>query len=154
MKQTITAYGHENVVGNHPTTIEITKDCELSITGDCIIGIGASGACADILPEIRDLIQSSKKVHVILSIGAIQDVVTGWGDPGLTLTHERDIVIRKSNFKCSRTLMINADKAACDLNPELLKRMENPHTKLNFTIEVAEEAASGKKKISDGTRHL
>ena len=48
------------------------------------------------------------------------DEIKGYGHPELTLDHPTDIVTRKSSFKCSRTLMINADKAACDLNNELI----------------------------------
>jgi len=33
-------------------------------------------------------------------------------------------------------LMINADKAAADLKPELIERLKKPTSKLNFTIEV------------------
>ncbi|HIP58595.1 MAG TPA: DUF371 domain-containing protein, partial [Archaeoglobus profundus] len=38
MKEVITAWGHPNITAKHRTTLEITKDEELSIRGDCIIG--------------------------------------------------------------------------------------------------------------------
>ena len=53
------------------------------------------------------------------------DEIRGFGHPELTLDHPTDIVSRKSDFKCSRTLMINADKAACDLNRELINDLRN-----------------------------
>ena len=36
-----------------------------------------------------------------------------------------DIVIRKSDFICCRTLMIHADKAACDLDRDLINDLAN-----------------------------
>jgi len=139
MKQNITACGHPNVLSTHTTTIEITKHSELTTTGDCIIGVNASHACVELNPEIKTAIKSGKKIKVTLKIGDMEDVVTGYGAPELTLTHANDIVIRKSTFSCSRTLMINADKAACDLKPELIERLKKPTTKLNFTIEVLDQ---------------
>ncbi|MFH1450817.1 MAG: DUF371 domain-containing protein [archaeon] len=141
MKQVITAHGHENVLGEHSTTIEITKHADLSVMGDCIIGVKASHGCADLNPELKDLIQSGKKVKVTLKAGGVQDAVTGIGSKFLTLSHPDDIVIRKSDFTCSRTLMIKADKAACDLKEELIKKLEDPKTKLEFIIETLENKA-------------
>jgi hypothetical protein len=136
MKQNITAQGHENILATHPTTIEITKESELTLSGDCIIAVGASSACADLNIDIRNGIHEGKRIKVSLKAGEVEDVVYGVGNSELTLKHTQDIVIRKSDFKCSRTLMINADKAACDLKPELIERLKKPTTKLNFTIEV------------------
>ncbi|MBC7111709.1 MAG: DUF371 domain-containing protein, partial [Methanothermobacter sp.] len=44
-----------------------------------------------------------------------------YGHPELTLDHPTDIVCRKSDYICSRTLMIRADKAACDLDENLVR---------------------------------
>jgi hypothetical protein len=138
MKQNITAHGHANVLATHSTTIEITKETELTPAGDCIIAVGASSVCSDLNIEIRKAITEGKRIKVTLKAGEVEDVVTGFGSPELTLKHEEAIVIRKSDFKCSRTLMINADKAACDLKRELIEKLKKPTTKLNFTIEVLE----------------
>lgn len=139
MKQNITAQGHSNVLSTHQTTIEITKHTDLTESGDCIIGVRANAACADLNQELKTAIQACNKIKITLTIGDISDTVTGYGSPDLTLTHENDIVLRTSDFKCSRTLMINADKAAADLKPELIEKLKNPATKLNFTIEVLDE---------------
>jgi len=139
MKQNITAHGHEKVRGTHPTTIEITKDTELSEAGNCIIGVSASHACVDLDPEIKEAIKAGKKIRVVLKVGEVEDVVTGYGSPELSLSHTSDIVIRKSDFKCSRTLMINADKAACDLKRDLIEKLKKPSSKLNFTIDVLDQ---------------
>ena len=44
----IYAWGHENIMCTHRTTIEITRDKNMSKRGDCIIGVNASKACIDL----------------------------------------------------------------------------------------------------------
>ncbi len=53
-----------------------------------------------------------------------KNVITGYGHPALTLDHPTDMVCRKSDYTCSRTLMIHADQAAVDLNPDLVKDLQ------------------------------
>ncbi|WP_405298104.1 DUF371 domain-containing protein, partial [Methanobrevibacter sp.] len=44
--------------------------------------------------------------------------------------------IRKSDFTCSRTLMINADKAAKDLDGNLIEDLKNEKV-MEVTIKLA-----------------
>ena len=53
------------------------------------------------------------------------DEIVGFGHENLTLTHPTDIVCRKSDYTCSRTLMINANKAARDLDLNLIEDLKN-----------------------------
>ena len=41
MSYSFTAYGHKNILATHKTTIEFTKDKELSLKGNCIVGVRA-----------------------------------------------------------------------------------------------------------------
>jgi len=50
MKIEIPFSGHKNILSLHKKTIEITKESQLTINGDCIIGTNSSLACID-LPE-------------------------------------------------------------------------------------------------------
>ena len=50
MKIEIPFNGHKNILSLHKKTIEITKDSQLTVNGDCIIGVGSNLACID-LPE-------------------------------------------------------------------------------------------------------
>ena len=52
----------------------------------------------------------------------------GFGHENLTLTHPTDIVCRTSDYVCPRTLMINADKAARDLDSDLIEDLKNALT--------------------------
>ncbi|MBO7719457.1 MAG: DUF371 domain-containing protein, partial [Methanosphaera sp.] len=59
----------------------------------------------------------------------------GFGSSELTLCNPSVMVCRKSTFTCSRTLMIKADKAAIDLDEDLIKDLSNGET-LRVTISV------------------
>jgi len=50
MKIEVPFSGHKNILSLHKKTIEITKDNELTVNGDCIVGTNSSLACID-LPE-------------------------------------------------------------------------------------------------------
>ncbi|AEH07111.1 DUF371 domain-containing protein [Methanothermococcus okinawensis] len=126
MELTITIHGkgHPNIKSTHKTTLEITKDDYLTPKGDCIIGIKADKSMADFSEEIREKIRSSDKIIVELIIGNLKETIMGKGHKDLILNHPTDIVIRKSNFICPRTLMINSDKSAKDLNREIVERLK------------------------------
>jgi len=53
-------YGHKNIRSLHQKTIEITTEQDLTLNGDCIIGVGASCGCNDIPEKMKKLLQSSK----------------------------------------------------------------------------------------------
>ena len=122
----IIAKGHKNVTSRHKSTFEITKDLELTLSGDCIVGVDMDRTMLDFPDEFKEMIaDSSTKITVDLKTENGHDEITGFGHEDLTLTHPTDIVIRKSDFTCSRTLMINADKAARDLDEKLIDDLKN-----------------------------
>ena len=65
------------------------------------------------------------KITVILDTENGHDEIVGFGHDDLTLTHPTDIVCRTSGYVCPRTLMINADKAARDLDSDLIEDLKN-----------------------------
>ena len=63
-------------------------------------------------------------------------ILEGKGHSDLTLTHDEDIVLRKSNFTCPRTISVKCDKAS-DLVPrEMVSKLQNSKTKGLFVITV------------------
>jgi len=64
--------------------------------------------------------------------------VKAFGSSRLILSHPTDIVVRKSDFICHRTLAVKADKAACDLSRALVEKLKNPEqvVKITLTVEV------------------
>ena len=53
-------YGHKNIRSLHQKTIEITTESNLTLNGDCIIGVNANCGCNDIPEKMKKLLQSSK----------------------------------------------------------------------------------------------
>ena len=122
----IMAKGHENVLSLHKSTFEITKDKDLSLSGDCIIGLDIDKSMEDFPEEFKEkLANDDTKVIVELKTPNASDTIEGFGHHDLTLSHPTDIVCRKSTFVCSRTLMIKSNKAAIDLNRDLIKDLAN-----------------------------
>lgn len=118
--------GHKNVTSLHKSTFEITRDCEIGPAADCIIGVDMDRTMLDFPAEFKERIADSKtRITVELKTENGFDTITGWGHEDLTLTHPTDIVIRKSDFICPRTLMIRADKAARDLDRDLICDLKN-----------------------------
>lgn len=118
--------GHRNVTSHHKSTFEITRDAEIGPTADCIIGVDMDKTMLNFPQNFKDRIaDSNTKIIVELETENGHDVITGFGHENLTLTHPTDIVIRKSDFTCPRTLMINADKAARDLDENLIEDLKN-----------------------------
>ena len=122
----IRAKGHENVLSLHKSTFEITKDKELTLSGDCIIGLDIDKSMDDFPKEFKEkLANDDTKVVVELNTSNAYDKIEGFGHHDLSLSHPTDIVCRKSDFICSRTLMIHADKAAKDLDGDLIEDLKN-----------------------------
>ena len=136
MEHVFFAKGHPNVTSTHKTTFEVTKDKEIGKTADCIIGVAADDSIKDIPQNIRKAISSNEAViKIYLETENAADIITGKGDQRLTLNHPTDIVCRKSDFICDRTLMIKADKAAKDLNPDLIKDLrEGKQLKVKISV--------------------
>lgn len=131
--------GHKNIRSNHQKTIEITKESHLTSQGDCIVGVNATSSCADLPQELKQKLKNpNSKVIFSINVGDEEFVIIGKGHPDLILTHEDDIVIRKSDFICPRTLAIKCDKAS-DLVPRsMISLLQNSSTKGFFTIKVEE----------------
>lgn len=134
----ITAKGHENIKGTHKTTFEITKEREISIRADCVIGVNADKGLLDMNNKIKNEIRKSKKLKFEIKLPDydLSETVTAEGNVNLSLNHPTDMVVRKSTFICSRTLAIKSDKAAFDINREMIYLLSDPKTELIFIIFV------------------
>jgi hypothetical protein len=135
VKEVIFARGHENILATHKTTLEITKEANLSKTGNCVIAVSADKALDDLSLEFKEnLRKEDSKVTILIEAGEIAEIVNASGDSSLILTHPSDIVVRKSSYICNRTLAIQADKAACDLSGKLVKKLRNPDQRMKITL--------------------
>jgi hypothetical protein len=115
------AWGHRNIQATHSTTLEITKESELTSRGNCIVAVKAEKGALDLKDKLKQLIKNeNSKVTLELEAGGLIFKVQGSGCSKLTLTHPTDLVVRKSSFICPRTLMVMADKAAADIPRNLI----------------------------------
>ena len=106
------AYGHENIIGKHKTTIEFTKDDFVTKKGDCILGIKLS--------EVPKAF--SGKVKIKLKVGDSEDEIVAIANKNFK--HSNEFVVRKSDFLDSRTFATNADKAAVDIKREIVEKLK------------------------------
>lgn len=137
IREVIFAHGHKNVQATHPTTLEITKEETLTKRGDCIVAVSADKALTDLSVKFKDYLRKENaKISLLIEAGEVIDVVNAFGSPKLILAHPTDIVVRKSNYICSRTLAIQADKAAVDLSRKLVEKLRNPEQKVKITLTV------------------
>ena len=79
---------------------------------------------ADFSEEFREKLRNAKKIVVEIEVKGLKEVIVGEGHRDLILNHPTDIVIRKSSYICPRTLMINANKSAKDINREIVKKLK------------------------------
>ena len=134
-RENIRALGHENIQAVHPSTLMFTREENLSKTGDCVVGIASDKAVANLHQKFKDTLRKpNAKLTIIIEAGGLTEQINALGSPKLILTHPTDMVIRKSDYICNRTLAIRADKSANDLPRELVKKLKNPKQKVNITL--------------------
>jgi len=130
-------YGHENIRSLHQKTIEITTESELTLQGNCIIGVRASCGCNDIPEKMKNLLCASKSdVLFTITVKDLSFKVKGKSHKDLILTNPHDIVIRKSSFICPRTLATHCDKASDSIPRNIIKLLQNQDSKGIFAIDV------------------
>jgi hypothetical protein len=128
-------YGHPNIRSLHAKTIEITKDEHLTPRGDCIIGVKANKACADLDESFKHRLKSNLSVIKIeVMVGDESFIISGRGDERLSMLNSNDIVIRKTNFVCPRTMSVLCDKASSDVPRKLVRILQDQQTKGIFRI--------------------
>ena len=65
MKYSFTCYGHENITCKHKTTLEFTKDKDLSLKGDCIVGVKADFSLKGVKEFIK-ILNNNKKITITM----------------------------------------------------------------------------------------
>ncbi|MEM2142419.1 MAG: DUF371 domain-containing protein [Candidatus Thorarchaeota archaeon] len=129
------AFGHPNILSNHKRTMEITKEDDLTRRGNCIVAVKSTLSLADLDNEIREIARNSQTViKLTMRVGGLIEEVVGRGDPALTYSNPVSMVVRKSSFTCGRTLMINADKSASELDREFVEQLRSRDTVVRCTL--------------------
>ena len=122
----LSATGHDNVSGTHASTFEVTTETFLTPAGDCILGIEADRAPADFGDEFVAAAQDADaRITATLSAGDHVVEIEGRGDPDLTFENAVSMVGRTSDYVDDRTVMVEADAAAADLDRDLVAALSN-----------------------------
>ena len=131
------ARGHENVLSTHKTTFEVTKESTLTKQGDCIVAVKSTKGAIDLPPEFKEAARKEgARIMVTVEADEIKETITAEGSPKLQFTHQTDLVVRKSDYVCGRTLAIRANKAAIDFSRDLAKKLKNPNQTIKVTLAV------------------
>lgn len=135
-----TCRGHENITALHKTTLEFTKDKELTSRGDCIVGVAADFS----FEELRVLVKSSKKMMIRMRVNDFKEnqvaelIEEIEGEVNPAFCDNNEIVIRLGTFPSKRTLLINANKAAKHLNTNFVRCLKNSNCVIRVTLEKIE----------------
>ncbi|MEM3519128.1 MAG: DUF371 domain-containing protein [Candidatus Hadarchaeales archaeon] len=136
MKWKIEARGHPRITATHPTTFMFTKEKEIFGRGNCIVGVEASASAAELPKKLKQLLQQGRKINIILSTGSFSEKVVAEGATTLTFTNTLDVVVRKSDYVCGRTVAIKANKAAADFSRDFVEYLRNPSVRVRMEIEA------------------
>ncbi len=128
MEYSFTSWGHESITAKHKRTIEFTKESELSLDADCILGVNSNFSIYD----LKELIKEGNKLKMTINVDYISDEIIFEANPNFN--DEKEIVIRIGDFSSERTLGIKADKACSDLKKELIDRLNNPDQRIDVLI--------------------
>ena len=129
------AFGHPRILSTHGATIEITRGENLTVRGNCVVGVRASHGLRDFPDEIKGLLSlDSGRGRLEIRVHDEVVIVEGRGAAGLSFQDPEEIVVRKSGFISERTLMVYSDKAALDVPRSIVKRLMDPEQKILFEI--------------------
>ncbi|MGC8660906.1 MAG: DUF371 domain-containing protein [Nitrososphaeria archaeon] len=130
-------FGHKNVRALHKTTLEITKEENLTPKGDCIIGVGASAAVSDFPAWLKSDIKDGKKLRFTIIVNKSEFSFEGYGSRFLSLSDPLELVIRKSEYISTRTAAIKSTVSAVDIPRELIKKLKEDNVAGKMEIRTA-----------------
>ncbi len=131
------ARGHKNIQSTHKTTFEITKEQSLTKRGNCVVAVESTMGASDISREFREAARKrGAEITIKIEAGKLRETVKAKGSPQLLFTHPTDLVIRKSDYVCGRTVAIRADKAAKDFSRAIVEKIRDSNQKIRITLVV------------------
>jgi len=121
---TVRFKGHPNVRATNRMTLEVTREDFLTLRGDCILGICADSACNDLTDDAKAFIRrDNARLRFVIDVEGESYDFEACGLSSLTLTHPLSMVIRRSEYSCSRTLAVRSTAAACDVPRPMVAKL-------------------------------
>ena|SRR3989338_3280148 len=162
MGYSFNCYGHENITCKHKTTLEFTKDSELSLKGDCIVGVKADFSIKEVKRFIESL-GNNKKITITIETLDYNNKEYDNRDSKKIKNNENNnkiinnnITIEKNKIKNNKNETKNEDKKFiekinCEINPDFNSDKEMVIRKGDFISErtfaiKADKAAFGLDK--------
>jgi hypothetical protein len=137
---TFYARGDPRITALHDTTLEVTRGSVRSNYGDCVVATSSEVGLADLPAEVKNAARvEGAEITLIIEACGLVERIRGTGHPSLTFANEEEMVVRKSRYVCGRTLMINSDKAAIDLDRALVECLKRRDSRIKITLIVGEE---------------
>jgi len=121
------AFGHKNILAKHKTTIEFTHEKDLTLRGDCILGVKANYSLIEIKKQ-----GFHGRMCIMLNVGELTDTIEATYNP--SFNNPEEMVIRTSEYTDQRTFATNATKAGKDIDRNIIKKLQDPATKITITI--------------------
>lgn len=126
LSETIRARGHEHVSAEHTSTLELTSDDWLTPAGDCILAIEADRTPAGFAEEFKQACaHADATIRIELEAEGYTETIVGRGDPDFTFEGDRSAVARTSDYVDDRTIAVGANKAAADLDRNLVAALSD-----------------------------
>lgn len=125
------AYGHPNIKATHRTTLEITREGDLTPQGDCIIGVNSDFD----IKRIKEFMTHSFDFIMHIVVGDESVSLDAHYNP--KFSDEVELVVRRGTHDSDRTMGIVSSIAAIDLPREMVERMKDPKQEMVILIEKA-----------------
>ncbi len=163
MKYSFACYGHENITARHKTTLEFTKEKDLGLEGDCIVGVRADFSLLQLKKFIKTLKGNNKvtikiiaiknsnikkliknnnnnnenKINKTMENNDIVEKINAEINPNFN--SDKEMVIRKTDFISERTFAVRANKAAFELNMDLIEFLKGKKGKIGVIVEMQKQ---------------
>ena len=135
--QTFTVKGHKNLLATHRSTIEFTTEDFLTKNGDCIVGINSTLSMPQLPQNFKNALKDDNaKLEITIETATSKESFTAKGSKDLTFEDPHAMIIRKSDFICPRTLCINSQKAAIDLDRKLIEELGSDNDEAKVTLKI------------------
>jgi uncharacterized protein len=130
------AYGHANVRALHKTTLEFTKDTDLTAEGDCIVGVKADFDPLKLREFIKSCGENRMRMTILITVGKKKYEETIEARPNTLFNDAHELVIRKTDFRSGRTLAMHANKSSFEFDREMVQSLQNPAQKVEIVLET------------------
>ena len=124
----VNAKGHPLITATHTSTLEITRERELTPRGNCILAVDADKSVYSLNPYLKYLLRKNHLVIIQFKTNdKTYDYLIARGHINLKLKDLNSIVIRKSSYIDKRTLCIKSSKSAIDINRKIINELKKNH---------------------------